>query len=165
MSEISFNQILSCNAPMRESRYYQLTQAVLKRLPENWDLYRTYSFELSESLPFKPGVGASAQRLEESETAPDMIRSEQCWVITIYEQTLSTLSDDAVKWVIAHELGHVASGLPCGSLTIGRTHFTRIGGDTYRPITADEKEMHEFVADAIARAWGFWDEEEALRGI
>ena len=159
MSEVLFD------VRMRESRYYQLAQAVLKHLPENWDLYRTYSFELSESLPFEPGIGASAQRLEELETAPDMIRSEQCWVITIYDQTLSTFSDDAVKWVIAHELGHVASGLPCGSLAIGRTHFTRIEGDTYRPITADEKEMHEFVADAIARAWGFWDEEEASETV
>lgn len=78
-----------------------------------------------------------------------------------YDQTLSKLPDDAVKWVIAHELGHVASGVPCGSLAVGKILLTKIEGDTYRPITADEKEMHEFVADAIARAWGFWDEEEA----
>ena len=90
-----------------------------------------------------------------------MIHSEQCWTITLYEQSLSGLSDDAVKWVIAHELGHVAAGVPCASWGVGEIRLTKITADISRLIMADETEMHEFIADTIARAWGFWDEEEA----
>ena len=97
------------------SRYYQLAEDVLNRLPEKWDWYRTYSFELSDWLPSVPGGYGSALREEQSETETEMIHSEQCWTITLYEQSLSGLADDAVKWVIAHELGHVAAGVPCAS--------------------------------------------------
>ena len=42
---------------------------------------------------------------------------------------------------------------------IGKIRLTKITAD--RLIMTDETEMHEFIADTIARAWGFWDEEEA----
>jgi hypothetical protein len=81
-------------------------------------------------------------------------------MVTLYNQQLFGLSDAAVKWAIAHELGHVASGLPCGSLGMGGLGYTRTSENVYRAITEDERERHEFVADAIARAWGFWEEEQ-----
>src|SRR5688572_6258927 len=102
------------------SRYYQLAEAVLNRLPE------TYNFELSDWLPSVPGGYGSALREEELETETEMIHSEQRWTITLYEQSLSGLSDDAVKWVIAHELGHVAAGVPCASWGVGEIRLTKI---------------------------------------
>jgi hypothetical protein len=67
--------------------------------------------------------------------------------------------------VPAHELGHIASGLPCGSLVIGGRPFTRVPGTRgeYREITAEERESMETKANAIARAWGFSSEEAAWR--
>lgn len=115
---------------------------------------------MAKSPPPKPSVYAGALRLEEYETSSDDPWGEQIWVVTLYDQQLSDLSDAAVKWVIAHELGHVASGLPCGSLSIGRLGYTRTSENVYRAITGAERELHEFVADAIARAWGFWEEEQ-----
>jgi predicted metalloprotease len=70
------------------------------------------------------------------------------------------LSDVAIKWVIAHELGHVASGLSCESLSIGGLGYTRTSENVYRAITGAERELHELVADAIAHAWGWWEEEK-----
>ena len=153
-------QIETAIEQLKGTRYHAIAKAVLERLPEEWDLYRTYGFEVSTSPPSSPDGFASSHRDEELEDEPD-IRNEQVWSITLYDQKLSTVPDAAVKWVIAHELGHVASGLPCGSLVLGGSAYTRVSKDQYRPVTGYEGEVNELVADTIARAWGWWEEEEA----
>jgi hypothetical protein len=113
-----------------------------------------------------PGY-ACALRFEEVEDLdPDDLEGhgEQLWQVTLYPALLDKLSDPAVGWVIAHELGHVASGCVCGIVIDGRP-VTRIPGttDQYREISPAEKHKNEGLANAIARAWGFWEEEEAFR--
>ena len=45
--------------------------------------------------------------------------------------------------------------------------LTRAWGmdDTFREISAAETEVDERIADAIARAWDFWKEEDAFNEI
>lgn len=154
---------------LRGTRYYDLAREVLTRLPERWDLYRTYTFQVEASPPPRHGdrYADSYREGEDDETRHTILesREEQMWVITLYEKPLSSLSDAAVKSVIAHELGHVASGMPCGSVVIEGIPYTKAGApggeEFYRPITPEERNAGEKIADAITRAWGFWEEEEA----
>ena len=142
------------------TRYRDLARGVLERLPQGWDDNRTYSIEVPTEEPPMPGVCASAQRIEELESeTPD---SEQCWIVKLYDQKLSGLSDAAIKWIIAHELGHVKSGLPCGSISIAGMGLTKVDAEPgqYRLIMPKEKDNHEVVADLIARDWGFTAEEK-----
>ncbi len=148
-------------------RYRGLARGVLRRLPESWDLYRTVSIELSgESTP--RGYG-SAGREEEGEGDERVSllegHNEQVWTVRLYPALLDPLSDEAVCWVIAHELGHVASGMACGSIVLQGRPYTRSvsgGAEMYREVTNEERAVGEKLADAIARAWGFWLEEEAF---
>jgi hypothetical protein len=149
-----------------DARIAALVHSVLERLPDSWDLYRTFDFELSD---LKPDVGyASCLREEEAESGPlpgmPEGHHEQCWTVTLYRPWLAVFSDEASRWIIAHELGHVASGIACGSLVFGGRPYTRMSGttDQYREVTPEEKQGGEKIADAIARAWGFWLEEEAF---
>jgi hypothetical protein len=151
-------------APLpQDSRYRRLLRRVMERLPEGWDEFRTFGVELEAGAP--RGL-ASALRFEalESNDDEDEARTEQTWVITLYPEKLDGLSDDAVVWAIAHELGHVASGCRCGE-NFGGRQMTRAWGtdDTYREITPTENESNERTADAIGRAWGFWHEEECFQ--
>jgi len=138
---------------------------VLERLPEGWDEFRTFDVQLE---PGKPRRGyASAFRFEAFESGGDCdeARSEQTWVVTFHPEWLDGFNDLAVMWTIAHELGHVASGCRCGSLVMGGRPMTRVRGleeESYREVTAAEQMFNERMADAIARAWGFWREEEAF---
>lgn len=153
---------------LRGTRYYALAREVLLRLPEKWDLYRTFTIELSPNAPRRPGLYAGCYRPDEAEEMPVSPlegREEQFWIVTLYDQALCSRSSEAVRWVIAHELAHVAAGVPCGTLVIGGIPHTKVKGvpdeEFYRPITREEVEAGEKIADAIARAWGFWEEEEA----
>jgi hypothetical protein len=149
-----------------DARIAALVRSVLKRLPDSWDLYRTFHFELSDRKPDK-GY-ASCQRDEESDGSPEPGMPEghyeQYWAVTLYRPWLTDFSDEASRWVIAHELGHVASGMATGCIVSGGRPGTRVSGtaDEYREITPEETQAGEKVADAIARAWGFWLEEEAF---
>ena len=97
-------------------------------------------------------------RFEEEEVGPD---DTQTWEITLYPGLLNPLSDSACRWVIAHEFGHVASGLSTGSVVIGGHPFTRVKGavDCYEEAPQQE---HEDAANTIALNWGFKTEEEAF---
>ncbi|MDO8475043.1 MAG: hypothetical protein Q7W02_02410 [Candidatus Rokubacteria bacterium] len=163
MNEHAFEEIASALPP---GRYREVLRHVLTRLPEGWDYYRTLSVELS---PEKPARGiASSLREEELETAADDPpiegHNEQVWTVTLFQPWLDGFSDLSVMWVIAHELGHVASGMACGSMALGGKPYTRVSGtnDHYREKTPEEISGGEKVADAIARAWGFWLEEETF---
>jgi hypothetical protein len=141
-------------------RLRRLCRQVIDRLPSGWDQYRTISFEESAANPTPPGGGigyANAWREEEGETLsqamPPGTYPEQTWSVTFYPQNLDALSDEAVIWVIAHELGHVAAGLSCGIIVIGSTAMTRIGADTYIP--APPRADQEGAADRLALDWGF----------
>jgi hypothetical protein len=162
IDELKFMMIA---APLpADSRYRPLLRQVLDRLPEGWDEFRTFGVEPQAGAPVQ-GY-ASAYRIEEIESADgqDEARTEQMWVVTVYPEWLDRFSDEAVRWVIVHELGHVASGCRCG-VVIGGRRMTRAWGteDTYRDLTPAEAEANERTADAIGRAWGFWSEEEQFK--
>jgi hypothetical protein len=149
------------------TRYYALAKEVLLRLPDEWDLYRTFELELTPNPPSrKDGYASCYTPEEDDETSHHVLggREEQFWIVTLYEPSIRSLSDAAVKWVVAHELGHVVAGLPCGSLTVGGKPYTKVksapGEEFYREITREEGDINEKIADLIGRAWGFWDEEE-----
>jgi hypothetical protein len=162
LAEIRFQAVA---AALPEGRFRRLLREVFDRLPDGWDTYRTWTVELSEQMPTK-GY-ASCLRLEEEEGDTTAIiegHREQNWIVTLYTPWLDRLSDRAALWAIAHELGHVASGMACGSLVISGTAYTRVSSseDQLREITPEEREAREKVADVIARAWGFSFEEEAF---
>jgi peptidase M48-like protein len=145
-------------------RYRTLLREVVDRLPNGWDEPRTFTCATEHG---SPGY-ACALRFEEIEDMdPNDLEghSEQVWAVTFYPELLDKFSDAAVRWVIAHELGHVASGCVCGAIVVDGRAMTRIPGttDQYREIDAVEKDHNERLANAIARAWGFWSEEQAFR--
>ncbi len=149
-----------------EGRSRRLLRRVLERLPVGWDHYRTFDVEL---LSDKPSRGYGSCRRDEAleASADDLLlegHAEQCWAVTLYQPWLDAFSDDAALWIIAHELGHVASGMACGTVVVGGVAYTRMAGtdDDYRPVTPEDRAGGEKIADAIARAWGFWAEEEAF---
>ena len=77
-----------------------------------------------------------------------------CYEIVVFPSLMDQLSDTACLWVIAHELGHAASGLPCGVFTIMGKPYTRIGdSDEYEEVPP--LEVHEATANRIALEWGF----------
>jgi hypothetical protein len=144
-------------------RYGSMLRQVHERLPAGWDSPREFVVCVEAGTP---GY-ACALRFEEIEDLdPDEIEGheEQVWTVTLYPEVLDRFSDAAVRWVIAHELGHVASGCVCG-VVIGARPMTRLPGtvDEYREITDTEQRENERIANAIARAWGFWSEEAAFR--
>ena len=150
-------------AGLPEGRYRSLVRQVLERLPAGWDHYRTLGFELSDEKPTRGYASSFRDEEIEGERVPLIDgHHEQCWTVTLYRPWVDQLSDTAVLWVIAHELGHVAAGMACGSLVEGGRPHTRVSvaGDVYREVTADERAAGEKIADAVGRAWGFWLEEE-----
>jgi hypothetical protein len=144
-------------------RYRALFREVLDRLPNGWDDLRTFVFGIEQGTP---GYGCALRFEEGEDLARDDIEGhgEPDWAVTLFPALLHRISDPAVRWVIAHELGHVASGCACGIVIDGRP-VTLIPGttDQYREISPVEKDHNERLANAIARAWGFWEEERAFR--
>jgi hypothetical protein len=133
----------------------RLTVEVLFRLPEGWDDERTWSVTTGRKQ--SPKGYAYVLREEEGEG-----ETEQLWSMTLLPSLLDKLSDSAVHWVIAHEFGHIASGLPTGSLGIEGTAHTRVKGTVDRYEPAPEKAIHEDAADSIALSWGFSEELHAF---
>jgi len=158
---------------LQGTRYFGLAKDVLEKLPSDWDNPREYVFHVVDTPPPNPdGLGCSRlQNEEEWTTEPVGLQGheEQVWDVTLYASRLDQFSDGAVKWVIAHELGHVASGLPCGTIVIGRVALTKSLGATnyegqkvYQSITQKDQDFMERAANLIARAWGFWEEEKTF---
>ena len=147
--------------PALPERYRRLVTEVVFQLPAEWDAHCVWSVSVdfgSNSLGF-----GSALRFEEEEANAG---DTQRWEITLYPGLLDPLSDSACRWVIAHEFGHVASGFPTGSLTIGETPITRVKGTVDCYEETPSKEVHEGAANGIALKWGFKSEqEEFLRSL
>src|SRR5262249_41508139 len=101
-------------------RYRALLREIFDRLPSGWDEPRTFSVAIGGGAP---GFGC-ALRFDEGEDTDDPM-GEQLWLVTLYPALLDKLSDAAVRWVIGHELAHVASGCVCGIVVDGRA-VTRI---------------------------------------
>ena len=142
------------------SRYRVLLRRVLDLLPSGWDEFRTFRVLLEADRP----VGYASTLRHEVIEKYHGEKQTQTWEVTLYPDWLDPLSDQAVMWVIAHALGHVASGSPCGLVSVDGRRITGLRGtvDTHREIGDLEVEVNEGTADAIARDWGFWQEEAAF---
>ena len=70
------------------------------------------------------------------------------YTIRIFPALMDRLSDDACRYVFAHEFAHVASKLRFGSITVAGKRCTRVAGDLYQE--APSKIEHEDKADQIA---------------
>lgn len=131
-------------------RYAGLLKRVTERLPAGWDYDRLVTVALSTQKTHRRYAGALRDQVIGSLQVKAGVEAHQTghhvpfWHVTLYISWLDRLSDDAVVWVMAHELSHVAAGMPCGSVMLA-------GGDAW-----------EQVADITARAWGFAREEEAF---
>jgi len=144
-------------------RLKRLCREVLRRLPAGWDEYRTICFGESEDrpTPSPDTIGyASAHRDEEEESheweLPPGVPPEQCWTITLYREHLALLSDEACRYVIAHELGHAASGLRTGGIVVAGRPYTQTAPGQYEPPPG--KSQHEDAADRLALQWEFSEE-------
>jgi len=85
-------------------RYYRIANEVLRRLPAGWQADHVLRLEESREtvhLPQgRPAVACSA-RLQ--------FKSQHAWIVILYTSCLDTLSDEAVRWILACELGRVVS--------------------------------------------------------
>jgi hypothetical protein len=84
------------------------------------------------------------------------------YVVTAFPVLMNRLSDAACRWVIAHELGHIASRLPFGSIVIHGKLYTPVKGTAGEYELAPRKEIQEDTADSIALEWGFDSELQAF---
>ena len=146
-------------------RLRRLCREVLLRLPPNWDIHRTLSFEESSECP-TPGPGTigyvSAHREEGGIGFPHELVQEQepaqHWVVTLYVLHLDLLSDKAARYVIAHALGHVASGLQTEGLVVGMVPGSQASRE--QDEAAPQKTHHEEPIDPLTTPWGFSDEQQ-----
>ena len=119
-------------------RYQRLAKEVLSRLPSRWNAGRVVRLEESkEMLYLRNGqsVAACAIRLR--------FKVDEMHVLTLYTSALHTLSDQAVRWVLAREFGRMASD-------VRPSLFNRWSG---KPIQEDS-------AEAQALTWGFSEERQ-----
>ena len=136
------------------NRYRRLVTEVLCRLPADWDAARTWEVGVSsEQTP--RGYGSARHEIE----ADGEI--EQVWIMTLYPSLIDRLSDAACLWVIAHEFGHIASGLSGASLVIEGIGYTPVKGtaNQYKEIVSTEDQ--EDIAEKLALEWGFSSELQA----
>jgi len=84
------------------ARYQCLANEVLRRLPSGWHADRVVRLEESREtlhlMQGRPAV-ACAARLQ--------FKSESAWIVTLYTSCLDTLSDEAVRWILAREVARV----------------------------------------------------------
>jgi len=115
------------------ARYQCLANEVLRRLPTGWHADRVVRLEESrETLHLTQGrpAVACAARLQ--------FKSDEAWIVTFYTSCLDTLSDEAVRWILARELARVLS-------ESGQSWRCKVSSTT----TQEER------AEALALEWGF----------
>lgn len=143
-------------APTVPNRYRRLVADVLWQLPEGWDAHAEWSLHIS--LAPRPRRYGTALRVEQKQREDE--GTGQRWVITFYPALLDRLSDAACRWVIAHQFGHVASGLPTGSIVIGGQPSPRVQGQSDKAVESPPKKAHEDAADRLGLKWGFSEERQ-----
>ena len=149
---------IDCSLEM-SPRLFRLCKEVVDRLPAGWDENMTLFIEESPTPRTQDGQVhlGSCLREEEMETPPDElpegVESERIYSVKLYGPSLETYSDPAIRWVIAHELAHAASGLRFGSIKIGDARYTKSASGGY--IQTPTIDIHEDSADTIAMQWGF----------
>lgn len=139
-------------------RYQRLVREVYQRIPNADRIFKYRTIDIVESGgdPLCEGACADTRRLEAGETLPSETDGppEQTWLMTLYRKMLDPYSDAAVRWVIAHEFGHIASGLRTGSVVVGGEAYRQQSPDVYVP--APSKMIHEDAATEYAlMEWGF----------
>ena len=107
-------------------RYARLAEDVVLSLPEEWDNHATWEIGIADAEWL-----ASFGRVDAADTYAGARRVEtddneegsdsQLWEVKLCPERIDGLSDAACRYLIAHELGHVASGLYPWSLK----RFTR----------------------------------------
>jgi hypothetical protein len=136
-------------------RYQRLATEVSQRLPPGWMLGGPadhssdidWEIELTEDVHLTQSgcvvvASAAAERFETIE----------CWTVTLHRRVLDHLSDQAVRWVIARELGYVAACRASGS---GISPESDDSGPGPVRAACDRR------ADVYAIDWGFADEKKA----
>lgn len=153
---------------MLSPRHQRLVREVYSRIPHVDRVFACRTISIVESPDPTPKGYAHVRREEETETQPweADFAPEQAWTMTLYPAMLDHLSDAAVRWVIVHEFGHIASGCRTGSVEVGGVTYTQQSPGVY--IQAPSKAVHEDSAEVIALSWGFdaecqaWLREDAL---
>jgi hypothetical protein len=142
-------------APGVPNRYRHLFSEVLGRLPADWDAARTWQVEVSSEE--NPRGYACAQH--ETESDGDI---EQVWIMTLFPSLMDHLSDAACQWVIAHEFGHIASGLCGPSLVHKGIGYAPVKGTTNQYDEVVSTNDQEDIAEKQALEWGFSPELQAF---
>lgn len=136
-------------------RYQQLATEVSRRLPQDWmwaglaDNRSRISWDvaLTEDVHLTPHgcVIMASATVERFDTI-------ECWTVTLHRRVLDELSDRAVRWVIARELGYVAA----------RRAASRVTSAQANPASpAPIRPPCERHAELCAINWGFLDEKKA----
>ena len=115
-------------------RYRRLAAEVFLRLPDGWDSHAHWTMSACEIASEGDVYLAGAHRVK-----GDWL---QLWEIKLVPRALDRYSDAAVRWVIAHECAHVATGLSTDP----------------RERDAD---LYEDRADHLASFYGFEEDHEA----
>jgi len=78
----------------------------------------------------------------------------------VIREASDLLSGPAARWVIAHELAHVVSGLRTGNLVIGGVPMTEMRPNYFE--AASPKDKYEDAADMLTTSWGFTEGSTAI---
>ena len=84
--------------------------------------------------------------------AAERFETIECWTVTLHRRVLDQLSDHAVRWVIARELGYVAACRASGIAVSAEPDHTG---------PAPVRAACERRADVYAIDWGFSQEKQA----
>ena len=124
-------------------RYRRLINEVVRRLPDDWDQGVVWRATASEDdAPGFAAVGGKASTPERT--------------VTLFVPNMDLLSDAACRFIIAHELGHVAPVLPPHAEVAGRQCLLVDG--RWRPSKLPPErleQLYEGAADRLAFDWGF----------
>ena len=127
-------------------RYRRLAEEVWLALPDGWDSHAVWSVRVEDIASAVDHFYAGSSLLhgphadDGSDPRDGFV---QIWEVVLCSPRLDRLSDAAVRGVIVHEFGHVASALPT------------------KPQWRND-ELCENRADNIAKWWGFLSDLEAL---
>lgn len=136
--------------PSVPERYVHLIKDVLRRLPLGWDRGVLWRVTASNDQPSKGFAYVSST-------------DRAVMVVTLYPGKMNQLSDDACRFVIAHEFGHVAPTLPLHAVINGR-HYLFVDGKWKISSASAERleELYEDVADLLVEDWGLTQEAAAF---